>query len=56
MAGLFGEMPLYNIHTETQFSSKARGQFKAKAYAATSEPITPTAIPRWNPGNVLVDV
>src|SRR5215208_3000750 len=35
----------------TQFSSKSRGQYKAKAYAAASakSPLAPTTIPRRDP-------
>ena len=38
--------------TTTQFSSKSRGQYKAKAYAAASakSPLAPITIPRRDPG------
>lgn len=56
-------MPLYHIHTKnvmstTQFSTLSRGQYKAKAYSATSatSPLAPTIIPRRDPGEDDVQI
>ncbi|HYY40927.1 MAG TPA: alcohol dehydrogenase catalytic domain-containing protein, partial [Nitrososphaera sp.] len=41
----------------TQFSSKLRGQYKAKAYAASAKsPLAPTTIPRRDPGEQDVQI
>jgi uncharacterized zinc-type alcohol dehydrogenase-like protein len=42
----------------TQVSTESRGQYKAKAYAATDarSPLTPTVIPRRDPGNRDVQI
>jgi D-arabinose 1-dehydrogenase-like Zn-dependent alcohol dehydrogenase len=39
------------MSSTTQFSSELRGQYKAKAYAASdvNSPLTPTMIPRRDP-------
>jgi alcohol dehydrogenase (NADP+) len=44
--------------TTTQFSSELRGQYKAKAYAAASakSPLSPTTIPRRDPGEHDVQI
>src|ERR671922_259336 len=44
--------------TTTQFSSEARSQYKAKAYAAASakSPLAPTTIPRRDPGEHDVQI
>src|ERR687898_1422218 len=57
----------YHTHTQTvmsttttQFSSKSRGQYNAKAYSAASatSPLAPTMIPRRDPGkdDVQIDI
>src|SRR5919112_3867911 len=47
-----------NVMSTTQFSSKSRGQYKAKAYAAASakSPLAPTTIPRRDPGEHDVQI
>jgi uncharacterized zinc-type alcohol dehydrogenase-like protein len=44
--------------TTTQFSSEARSQYKAKAYAAASakSPLAPITIPRRDPGEYDVQI
>jgi uncharacterized zinc-type alcohol dehydrogenase-like protein len=56
-------MPLYHFHTKTlmsrtQFSTASRGQYKAKAYAASSakSPLALTMIPRRDPGEQDVQI
>jgi alcohol dehydrogenase (NADP+) len=56
-------MPLYHFHAKilmsrTQFSAESRGQYKAKAYAASSakSPLAPTMIPRRDPGEQDVQI
>jgi uncharacterized zinc-type alcohol dehydrogenase-like protein len=46
------------MSTTTQFSSELRGQYKAKAYAAASakSPLSPTMIPRRDPGEHDVQI
>ena len=46
------------MSTTTQVSSKSRSQYKAKAYSAASaeSPLTPTTIPRRDPGERDVQI
>ena len=46
------------MSTTTQFSSKSRSQYKAKAYSAASakSPLAPTTIPRRDPGERDVQI
>jgi uncharacterized zinc-type alcohol dehydrogenase-like protein len=46
------------MSTTTQYSSESRGQYKAEAYSAASasSPLTPTTIPRRDPGEHDVQI
>jgi uncharacterized zinc-type alcohol dehydrogenase-like protein len=46
------------VMSTTQFSSELRSQYKAKAYAAASakSPLTPTTIPRRDPGEHDIEI